>query len=183
MLACVFGAERFHTYVFGRSFTIESDHKPLEQINLKNLADTPARLQRMLLHLQNYDMKITYHPGREMLVADTLSRYTPMPTPEVALDLAIHHMHITPEKKLAFQQSIQDDPLLHSLAETIIAGWPEDKKDLPNALQPYHTYRDVMTIEDGLILRREALIIPLSERGKVLESIHEGHLGISKCQF
>ena len=74
MLACVFGAERFHTYVFGRSFTIESDHKPLEQINLKNLADTPARLQRMLLCLQNYDVKITYRPGREMLVADTLSR-------------------------------------------------------------------------------------------------------------
>ena len=90
MLACVFGAERFHTYVFGRSFTIESDHKPLEQINLKNLADTPARLQRMLLCLQNYDVKIIYRPGREMLVADTLSRYAPMPAPEVALDLAIH---------------------------------------------------------------------------------------------
>ena len=73
MLACVFGAEQFHTYVFGPSFTIESDHKPLEQINLKNLADAPARLQRMLLHLQNYDVKITYRPGREMLVADTLS--------------------------------------------------------------------------------------------------------------
>ena len=183
MLACVFGAEQFHTYVFGRSFTIESDHKPLEQINLKNLADTPARLQRMLLRLQNYDVKITYRPGREMLVADTLSRYAPMSTPEVALDLAIHHVHITPEKKLAFQQSIQHDPLLRSLAETIIAGWPEDIKDLPNALRPYHTYRDVMTVEDGLILRGEALIIPPSERGKVLESIHEGHLGISKCQF
>ena len=140
MLACVFGAERFHTYVFGRSFTIESDHKPLEQINLKNLANTPARLQRMLLCLQNYDVKIIYCPGREMLVTDTLSQYAPMPAPEVALDLAIHHVHITPEKKLAFQQSIQDDPLLCSLAETIIAGWPEDIKDLPNALRPYHTY-------------------------------------------
>ena len=35
MLACVFRAERFHMYVFGHAFTIESDHKPLEQINLK----------------------------------------------------------------------------------------------------------------------------------------------------
>ena len=73
MLACVFGAERFHTYIFGQSFTIKSDHKLLEQINLKNLTDAPARLQRMLLHLQNYDVKITCRPGREMLVADTLS--------------------------------------------------------------------------------------------------------------
>ena len=42
MLAAVFGAERFHTYVYGWSFTIESDHKPLESISRKNLADTPA---------------------------------------------------------------------------------------------------------------------------------------------
>ena len=121
MLACVFGAERFHTYVFGRSFTIESDHKPLEQISLKNLADAPARLQRMLLHLQNYDVKITYKPGREMVVADTLSRYAPLIAPEVALNLAIHHVHITPEKKKVFQQYIQEDPLLRSLAKTILA--------------------------------------------------------------
>ena len=49
MLACVFGAEHFHTYVFGHAFTIESDHKPLKQINIKNLTDTPVCLQRMLL--------------------------------------------------------------------------------------------------------------------------------------
>ena len=183
MLACVFGAEQFHTYVFGRSFTIESDHKPLEQINLKNLADAPARLQRMLLHLQNYDVKITYRAGREMLVADTLSRYAPIPAPDIALDLAIHHVHITSEKKIAFQQSIKEDPLLRSLAETIITGWPEDIKDLPNALWPYHAHRDILTVEDGLILRGEALIIPPLEREKVLKSIHEGHMGISKCQF
>ena len=47
LLACVFGAERFQTYVFGRHFTIESDHKSLEQISMKNLADAPVRLQRM----------------------------------------------------------------------------------------------------------------------------------------
>ena len=42
MLTVVFGAERFRTYVYGRSFTIESDHKPLESISQKNLVDTPA---------------------------------------------------------------------------------------------------------------------------------------------
>ena len=42
MFAVVFGAERFITYTYGRSFTIESDHKPLESISQKNLADMPA---------------------------------------------------------------------------------------------------------------------------------------------
>ena len=49
LFAFVFGAECFRTYVFGRHFTIESDHKSLEQISMKNLADAPVRLQRMLL--------------------------------------------------------------------------------------------------------------------------------------
>ena len=44
MLAAVFRAERFHTYVYGQSFMIESDYKPLKSISKKNLADTPARL-------------------------------------------------------------------------------------------------------------------------------------------
>ena len=42
--ALVFGCEQFQTYVYGRHFTIESNHKPMEQIIDKNLADTPARL-------------------------------------------------------------------------------------------------------------------------------------------
>ena len=47
LLAVVFGAERFHTYVYGKEFTVESDHKPLEITQLKNLTATPPRLQRM----------------------------------------------------------------------------------------------------------------------------------------
>ena len=42
MLALVFGCERFHTYVYGKQFTIQSDHKPLEMIHLKNLAAAPS---------------------------------------------------------------------------------------------------------------------------------------------
>ena len=99
----------------------------------------------MLLRLQNYDVTIKYQPGKEMLVADALSRYSPLIGPEVALDIAIHHVHITPEKKLEFQRTIQDDPLLRTLANTIVVGWPEDIKDIPKALCPYHNHRDVMT--------------------------------------
>ena len=44
MLAVVFGVETLRTYIYGRSFTIKSDHKPLESISQKNLADMPAQL-------------------------------------------------------------------------------------------------------------------------------------------
>ena len=66
---------------------MEMDHKPLEMINLKNLTVAPACLQRMLLHLQQYDLVITYWPGREMLLADALSHLPSRTNTEIQLDL------------------------------------------------------------------------------------------------
>ena len=43
------------------------------------------------------------------------------------------------------------------LLTQIVAGWPEDIKDVPKALCPYHNHHDVMTVEEGLILKGEAL--------------------------
>ena len=66
LLAVVFACERFRTYLLGREFIIESDHKPLEMIALKNLMAAPPRLQRMLLRLQPFNCTIKYRPGKEM---------------------------------------------------------------------------------------------------------------------
>ena len=183
LLACIFGMEWFCTYIFGHKFTIESDHKPLEQIMLKNLADAPAHLQQILLCLQDYAIHIKYWPSREMLIADALSCYTPLATPVMPLDVSVNHVHITTRKKIDFQDAMHSDLTLCALAEMILLGWPEDIHDVPMDLCPYHHTRDDLTVEDGIILCGEALIIPPLERNKVLQSIHEGHQGISKCQY
>ena len=43
-LAVVFSVEKFHTYLDGSKFVVQSDHSPLQKIHMKNLADTPPRL-------------------------------------------------------------------------------------------------------------------------------------------
>ena len=83
MLAVILGAKRFQTYVYGRSFTIKSDHKPLESISQKNLADMPAHLQHMLLCLQGYNYTICYNPSKEMALHNTLSWFSPHPGPDI----------------------------------------------------------------------------------------------------
>ena len=47
MLAIIYGCERFHNYLFGHKFTVESDHKPLAAIHLKPLNAAPPRLRRI----------------------------------------------------------------------------------------------------------------------------------------
>ena len=183
MLAAVFGAERFQMYIYGRSFTIKSDHKPLESISQKNLVDMPACLQCMLLHLQGYDYTIHYHPSKEMVLPDTLSQFSPCPGPDISLDIAIHHACLSPERKEAFQQAFVSNPKMCGLANMIITGWPDDIKVVPQLLHPYWQHLETFTVEHGLVLHGEALIIHLSERERMLQQLHQFHQGITKAQL
>ena len=45
MLAVVYGWGRFHNYVFGQKFSVQSDHKPLAAIHMKHLNAAPPRLR------------------------------------------------------------------------------------------------------------------------------------------
>ena len=98
MLAVVFGCERFHTYVYGKQFTIQSDHKPLEMIHMKNLAAAPQRLWRMLLRIQPYDIVIRYKPGKEMTLADSMSRQPCSNAESLEFDVQISHVQFSTQK-------------------------------------------------------------------------------------
>ena len=120
LLAIIYGCEKFHTYLYRRTFIVETDHKPLEMISLKNLTAAPAGLQRMLLHLQQYDLVITYWPGREMLLADALSCLPSRTNTEIKLDLrvdAISMFAFTPRHLTKIRAETQWDPIL-SMVQT-----------------------------------------------------------------
>ena len=70
-----------------------------------------------------------------------------------------------------------------ALADIIISGWPNDIKEVPHPLCPYWHHCASLTVEDGLVFCGEALIIPPSEREKVLGTLHQSHQGIMKTQL
>ena len=80
LLAIVFACQHYDVYIFGReSVQVETDHKPLVLIMQKPLNKAPSWLQRMLLRLQRYNVKLKYKQGKQMYVADTLSHaYLPI---------------------------------------------------------------------------------------------------------
>ena len=106
----VFGCERFHTYVYGKPFVVETDHKPLEMIHKKSLASAPTRLQRMLLRPQHYDVIIKYRPGKEMVLADSLSRLSPTPDKEIHLQQSIYAVQFTDDKLQQLKRESESDP-------------------------------------------------------------------------
>lgn len=74
-LSIVHACVRFDQYVCGKAdVVVETDHLPLINIFNRPLVNAPKRLQRMMLRLQRYDIKLIHKRGKEMYFADILSR-------------------------------------------------------------------------------------------------------------
>ena len=76
-LSIIWGVKKFHMYLFGRSFTLYTDHQPLTSIfhPRKSIpVVTAARLQRHALFLAGYDQTIEYKNTKVHSNADGLSR-------------------------------------------------------------------------------------------------------------
>ena len=184
MLAVRFGIKRFHTYLCNRRFTVLSDHRPLEMIVRKPLHNAPPRLQSLLLEVQGYDFDIKYTPGAEVSVADALSRLpNPNKTENMRPDIKVTFLKFSETKITSIQEETMRDPILNALKEVIHQGWPATVQELASDLRIFWTYRDELTVEDGLIMKGERIFIPASLRRGILENLHTGHFGISKTQL
>jgi len=71
-LAIIGGTKLYHPYIVGRPLTIVTDHVSLTFLN--SLKAGKSRLQRWVLHLQPYNIKVQYKAGKRLTVADSLSR-------------------------------------------------------------------------------------------------------------
>ncbi|CAF1691180.1 unnamed protein product, partial [Adineta ricciae] len=100
--AIIYAIEKWHKYLDGRPFTIETDHKPLLPFNQKRQLN--AKCERWRLKLQQYNFTIQYIKGKHNTVADYLSR-----TPHE--DAAIDEDDYAPVKS----QSTQTEELTRTL--------------------------------------------------------------------
>ena len=72
---------------------------------------------------------------------------------------------------------------MRRLTQVIQAGWPESRGDLPLNLQPYFSFREELSVQDGLIFKGERIVVPNTEglRSKVLGLLHKSHTGVQGC--
>ena len=188
LLTIVFACERFEPCVYGRHIVhVETDHKPLEPIFVKELNAAPKRLQRMLLRLQKYSLCVAYKKGRDMYLADTLSRAF---LPEVnaceftqALE-SVDHLAFLPVSNKRWKQIKHvsaDDPVSQKLRATIRQGWLKQRSDVPECLCLYFDIRDVLTVQDELVFKGQLLVVPANLRKELLTVLHSSHIGIEGC--
>lgn len=193
-LSVVWACERFSTYLYGLdSFTVHTDHKPLVPlINNKDLDTVPLRCQRLLMRLMRYNPTAEYVPGKTLTVADTLSRQ-PLPViqseiSELTCDVSVFEdaahtaWPVSPSKLERIKQETSADHDLQVVSQLVSQGWPKYASNVPVEAKAYHQWGNSLSTSKGLLLYGDRIIIPHSMRGDILNRLHDGHQGITKCR-
>lgn len=88
---------------------------------------------------------------------------------------------ISEGRLLQIQHDTDMDDTLHVLKSVFQRGWPEDKSALPSVISPYLNMRDEISVQDGLIIKGERVVITKAARGELLRRIPNSHLGVNEC--
>ena len=158
--AIIHAIEVFKPYLYGRKFTVYTDHKPLEWLMSK--VEPAGRLARWALKIQEYDIVIGYRAGKVNQNADSLSR---VPVPPVAVATLK-----TPENAWRNEQ-LKDEFCMERI------------EFLEDSSENEHPYFKIS--ENGeLIYKENRLVVPKNKVKEILELNHDhmlaGHLGIAK---
>ena len=183
LLAVLFACSKFDFYIYGKpNINIQSDHKPLEVLTTKPINEITTRLQRMMMSLQRYDIKVKYTPGKTMYIADTLSRApednADINTIEEEIDLST--LAISPDRLKRIQEATINDNTSHTIKELCRNGWPKLNMT-PEEAKDYYSIRSIITSNDNLIFKEDKLIVPLRLRNEMLNVAHAYHGGIGAC--
>ncbi|CAB3992629.1 Retrovirus-related Pol poly from transposon [Paramuricea clavata] len=196
-LACVWGCEKFHLYVYGAPFTLITDN-----IFNNPKAKPPARLERWNLRLQPYNFTVRYEPGKTN-PANYISRNPLQNQPLHEHNIAEEYVSLLTTSTVLIAMTlaeIQDatlkDPTLRKLAEIIRSQqWhsvldtdhscPNDKdKYNLRDLKAFHKIRHELTVttNNDIILRGSRIVMPTTLRRRALELAHERHQGLIKTK-
>ena len=194
-LAIVYGVEHFHLYLYGApDFELETDNKPLELIYRNPRSRPPARIERWLLRLADYNFTVKHLPGKEN-PSDYMSRHPRFPPTtlhsQIAEDYVNFLTHHAVPKAITLseiEEETQKDHTMQAVRCFIQQGnWPnfityhkpQVNKD---ELIIFHKVRQELTVCDKVILKRNLLVLPKSLRNRALNRAHQGHLGLSKTK-
>ena len=198
-LAVAYALHQTRYFILGCSqLIVATDHKPLVQIlNDRALTDIA---NRRLLNLKEktlpYNFTIVHVSGAKNKGPDAVSRYPPPsvdPSANFEQNLAddigvkteaIDTLYVASNLVSwdMVKEATEQDKTLRDLKLVIQSGFP-DIHSLKQDLRPYHRYANHLCTIDGVIMLNQRIVIPMSLRKQLLQSLHAAHQGVNAmCQ-
>lgn len=187
-LAVVFAVKRFHHYLFGRLFSIFTDHKTLIGLFSESKGIPPvasARIQSWALTLSAYQYSIQYKAGSENANADAFSRlphpdtpsHTDLPPGTVFL---LDRLSTVPVSAKQIRMWTERDPVLSQVKRWVMQGWPYSVEE--ESFSRYFKPKPELSVLDGCLFWGSRVIIPPPGQAQVMEELHDAHPGVSRME-
>ena len=154
-LSIIFGVKKFHQFLYGRKFTLVTEHQPLLTIlgpktAIPQLA--AARMQCWAIVLSAYDYQIEYRSSAKHSNCDALSRL-PHEDSKIGSESEIYSLSAIdrdfPITTMDIGKATLQDPVLRKVLDWVMMGWPEASSE---DLKPHHTRRNELSFEQNCIL-------------------------------
>ncbi|XP_037073426.1 uncharacterized protein LOC119094438 [Pollicipes pollicipes] len=182
-LSAVNALEHWRAYLWGRFFTLRTDHSVLTTLlTPKSAKRAGARIVRRQGRLLPYSYTVEYRPGHSIPVADTLSRLLLSDTAAAETDRDETVAIVTDEAadvitNDAIRAASAGDPVLEELRSTIRTGWPDAaRKCTPQTREFYAVRHEMLVHEDGIVLQGpDRAIVLAALRTKYLELAQRAH--------
>ena len=187
LLAVAWEMEKFNHFLHASHFILETDQKPLEAVLSKSLNQATPRVQQILIRTFAYHFTVRYISGVTNQLAVCLPRLggqkDTIKLPKLHIHQITSHLNARGDSLNDIRIATQEDDEFALLKHTILHGWLSTIREAPSKIQPYWTFREGLTVEDGINLKGTCFVIPHRKCQATLHLIHKGHLGLGKCKL
>ena len=193
--ALVVACKLFKSYLYGRQFTLRTDHQALLGLR-KKAKELCGKLARWWSYLCNYDYKLIYRKGEAHGNADGLSRQSqfeddPSDESDSEDSHGINAIMPIPAEPINILTLQRDDPVTNTLRRIVSGEMPDSAlKDLDGAKDDYirHFLRHKRrySIKNNILLMDRLVVVPRAGLPSLLFILHDcplsGHLGRNKVR-
>lgn len=141
------------------------------------------------MRLMRFNVTAEHVPGKQLVVADALSRH-PLAGDgqsdtegqvKAYVNAIVTSKPIKSPKLEEISKATKSDAELQKVIAFIRKGWPQKVAE-SSPLKRFHAARAHLSESDGLVLYQDRIVIPTVLRSDILNQLHEGHQGLTKCR-
>ena len=177
-------------YLYGTTFEVVIDHKPLCSLYNQHRRELPTRVARHISKLEGFDLELVYepgfttpnyaprHPGTKAGQEEFHKEGTGVEQEDEEAELVVNRIQNEMAEAVTMehvQASTRKDSTLQALQEDIMKV--KLRKDL--RMEKFNECFSELSVAAEVVLRGKKLVLPQELVGDVLEAAHEGHPGIT----